>query len=180
MKRLTKIEQKRVAVLKDAIAQIKAKSYNVKSYTGYVNADGGTLDDEIEKLAEVCEIVEGKEAHEVELKKYMNKLINPKKPCQVCAKGALLLSNIRKFNNFSLEDANHRGLNRNAFAGGAIYKLFGEANCDLMEKYFELDGGYGDEHDDNIEEWRKKYPDDDERLIAIFKNAIANNGTFKP
>ncbi len=28
--------------------------------------------------------------------------------------------------------------------------------------------------------WQKKYPDDKDRLIAIMKNIIENNGTFKP
>lgn len=179
--KLTKIQEKRVAVLKDAIAQIKAKAYNVRSGTGYVDQDNGGLEDRINALADVCDIIEGKDSSKVQLNKYFNKLINKKNPCQVCAKGAMLLSQINKFNNVSLDEARDGALNDKAGDNGT-YDLFGKENADLMEQYFETNISEGDEYDEgdkNVKKWLS-YKSDDERLIAIFQNAIRNKGIFKP
>ncbi len=181
VKPLTKIEQKRVDVLKDAIAQIRAESYNVMSGTGYVNQDNSSrLNGEIKALVQICELIEGKDASEVEFKKYFDKLITPKKPCQVCAKGALLLSGIRKFNNFTLEDALNDGLDDAAGNNGGTYAIFGKENADRMEAYFEGNDPCVYDEDGNCTQWNDNYSDDEEILIAIFQNAIANRGTFKP
>ncbi len=181
--KLTKIEEKRVAVLKDAIAQIKLKAYNVRSGTGYINQDSGDLDTRINALVDVCDILEDKDASKVQLNKYFDKLINKKKPCQVCAKGAMLLSQINKFNHLSLDQAKDGQLDSLA-GGNGTYELFGQENADLMEQYFEGDISEGDEEyeeegDKNAKKWLA-YRSDDKRLIAIFENAISNKGIFKP
>ena len=193
-KPLTAIEIKRVAILKDALSQIKLKAYDVQAATGYVNQNNGSnLDNEIEKIAEVCEIIENKPADKVEFNKYFDKFINKQKPCQVCAKGALFLSTVRKFNNLSLQEAKgYDSLDSLARNGSKIADIFGKANIDKMEEYFEEDdlqlNKKGEEYDhwdanhneDDFKKWSYQYPDDTDRLVAIIKNAIKNRGTFKP
>jgi len=178
-KPLTAIEAKRVAILKDAIAQVRAKKYLVEANSGYVDNGTNALPD-FHEAAESCKLFTGKEADEVEFNKYLDNIITKDNPCQVCAKGAMLLSSIRKFNNFTLQDADDTNLN--ALAGDdGTYEIFGQKNADKMECYFER-------QDDDIiinangeaSCWSDDYPNDDKRLIAIFENAIKHRGTFTP
>ncbi len=172
-KALTKIEQKRVDIAKDALSQVKAEKYTVLSSNGYV--ESGKLEDIINKALDSCELFTGKKAEDVELKTYIDTAIKIA-PCEVCAKGALFLSSIRKFNNFSLAEARDSGLNESA--SYKIQEIFGEENADRIEEYFEKnDPTYGENYEN---QWSDKYPDDKDRLIAILKNVIANKGTFIP
>lgn len=187
--KLTAIETKRVAVLKDAIAQIKIGRYSVESGTGYVD-NNTDLRERLEKAADACELFTGKTANEVEFNKFFDKIITPDEPCQVCAKGAMLLSTINKFNNFTLQDAADKNLDHLAGVEDGTHELFGSENADKMEEYFEGNDDYDRDENgklvdiDNYEgetyKWSDQYPEDDDRLIAIFQNAIRNKGTFKP
>lgn len=176
---LTKKQQERVEILKDAIAQIKAEKYKIESSRGYVSLGIDQDDDNtfLEKLADVVEVLEGKKAKDVELKKYINKLVTREKPCTVCAKGAMCISAIRKVNNFSLAEGS-----LDDKASGYTRKLFGSENADKMERWFEHDYisefAIGETLRKNA--FYKKYPDATDRLIAIFNNAIKNKGIFKP
>jgi len=192
-KKLTAIQEKRVTVLKDAIAQIKAEKYAVKAHTGYVGRAGINPFNNYDLVAaaDSCELLLGKKAEDVELNKFLDRIITPKSPCQVCAKGAMLISSIRKFNNFSLQDFVDTDLDDLASEDGT-YDIFGQENADKMEEYFEqndpLLNEKGEEYDpynDNhsscdFKQWTDDYPDSEDRLIAIFQNAIRNKGTFKP
>jgi len=170
-----------VTVLKDAIAQIKAKKYLVQSATGYIDKSTDALYN-LDKAVNSCKIFTGKEANELEFNKYFDNIITKDNPCQVCAKGAMFLSTIRKFNNFTLQDATTKDLNELAGDKNGTYKIFGEENADKMEEYFERnDSELEDENGEGIDkQWSDDYCKDDNRLIAIFKNAIKNRGTFKP
>jgi hypothetical protein len=171
--KLTKLQAKRVAILKDAIAQTKLGAYRVKSGTGYVDQGdyGSDLGGKIDSMRDTAKLFTGVSAKKLELNKYLDRLINEDNPCQVCAKGALLISSIRKFNNFSLEDASHCDLDGSA--SDKAREMFGKENADLMEEYFE----HG--HDDDGNNFWYNLSDD-ERVIRIFKNAIRNKGIFKP
>lgn len=112
--------------------------------------------------------------------------------CEVCAKGALFLSSIRKFNNFSLNEALDGGLDGKASSN--VRTIFGKANADEIENYFEHDNyTFGskvstqyDVNEGNVgdltlrDKWLYMYPEDADRLLAIFKNALKNDGIFKP
>lgn len=163
--KLTKIEEKRVAILKDAIAQIKRQAYIAQRCNGYVvNYD---MDEEIN---EFCTIKNAQK----EFKTVINRFINPEKPCEVCAKGAILLSAIRKFNNFTIEQATYEGLDNKASTKAR--QLFGRKNADEMERFFENYSLFATfEQNDK---WNLK--SDNEKLIIIFQNAIKNKGIFKP
>jgi len=174
---LTPLEAKRVAIAKDALAQVKAEKYEVIAGNGYiVNYD---LDDQISNLYYSLD-EHGQNPEKVELREYLDKMLGNVNKCEVCAKGALFLSAIRKFNNYSIEDA---VMCLDAAASNETQKIFGLRNADLIESYFE--------HSDPYKEfqigeewfsyrWSDGYPDDQERLILILKNVIANKGTFTP
>lgn len=173
--KLTKIQAKRVAILKDAIAQIKLGAYDPQSCIGFVDGrEDLDLGEIFAHMVNVAELLTGKKPENLELRSFIDRVINKQKPCQVCAKGALLLSSIRKFNNFSLEKAEKCSLDSSA--SDETRKTFGKENADLMENYFE----YGAPNTDfeEIDEWKELT--DSERAIRIFQNAIRNKGIFKP
>lgn len=163
--KLTELQAKRVAILKDALQQIKAEAYNVRSGNGYVVS--WELNEKVEALVKVCDIISDT-GHKTQIQKFIGKLINKKNPCEVCARGAMLISSIRKFNHVSLGQLENNTLDNITI--DRTDELFGEKNASLMEIYFE-DGNY---------EFSEKYPYPTERLIAIFENAIENRGIFKP
>lgn len=175
------IQNKRVAIAKDALLQLKAGIYHPKAGNGYVPA----LDDvDFESIANGCEILTGESAEKVELKSYLDKLVNNKKPCEVCAKGALFLSSIRKFNNFSIQDAADNNGDISYKASEIAEDIFGVNNAKLIEAYFESDSGYlpvwSEQEVVKINQFEVKYPNSVERLEVILKNIIKNKGTFKP
>ena len=162
--KLTKEQTKIVAILKDALAQLKAEVF-VASTGIYV--DWG-LD------GKISEIKNKKE----ELKKYLPELVTKQKPCEVCAKGAIFLSGIRKFNNFTVGEAQNVILDD--VANYKACDLVGSKNADKMEIYFERWYDNEDETGELVEKWEDKYPEPHDRLVAILKNAIKYKGTFTP
>jgi hypothetical protein len=173
------ISEKRVAVLKDAIAQIKRETYVLKESNGYVQEE---LTYNIKTLVEAAETLEPGSSKKLQLQKYLDRLLKEISTCEVCAKGALLLSSIRKFNHVTLQEVEECDLEN--MASKKMRKLFGKNNADRMENYFENDVIYGFsstyEEDDKMQEFYDKYPNDNDRAIAIFKNAIRNKGIFRP
>jgi len=86
--------------------------------------------------------------------------------CRVCARGAAAISCIRKFNNCTVGDFIEKNWESESI------KIFGTKNLCNMERAFE---GWAKEG----ELFKESYQDEDKRMIAIFKNVIKNNGTFK-
>ena len=172
------IQDKRVAIAKDALLQLKAGIYTPETRNGYVPI----LDDvDFEGIANSCEILVGKPAEKVGLKSYLDKLVNKKKPCEVCAKGALFLSSIRKFNNFSIQDAADHNGSISYWASKIAEFIFGVNNAKLIEAYFECYLPVCSEQEMvKIDKFGAKYPNSVERLEVILKNIIKNKGTFKP
>jgi len=167
--KLTALEEKRVAIAKDAILQLKSEAYDARSSHGYVSLDYDS-EQQLEAAAQSCELFTGKNSDDMELNKLLDRLITPDKPCTVCAKGALLISSIRKYNNFSLQKAIDDNLD--SVASDEVRDLFGDENADRIEEYFE---GY-----DGDEKYLDEYPNDSERLIAILQNVVKNKGQFIP
>lgn len=84
--------------------------------------------------------------------------------CRVCAKGALFLSGIRIKNCYTMDETKHARIQPAADAPG-----FSASQWHRIEIAYE-----------DSPKWFKRYEDDTARLIAILKNIIKNNGTFKP
>lgn len=183
-KKMTKAE-KRVAIAKDVLAQIKCENYVPRSGV-YVDInptrkamDKGLYIDSLSQRPADLMLEEG--------------LVT----CTVCAKGAMFMSHIRKDSDTcSVSDAKEGDSEDNIEE--RLTDIFDEKQLDMIEAAFESDGAfYADNHvgnfekedwDGNItyigkagkaERFGEKYSDDQRRLVGIMKNIIKNEGTFK-
>lgn len=181
MKKTTKKtkKQRRIEILKDALLQIKAKKYKITNGT-YVE-----LSPTLQKIERYASSAFSEGINDVGAKEC---LLKDKKPCKVCAKGAVFLSTIRKENKVMMSQIYNSEVREET-----SNKLFGEANLNRMESAFEKwyykDFGIGYSSYSNVNtnskdvavfNFVKKHPKKDDRLIAILKNAIKNDGVFKP
>jgi hypothetical protein len=193
-KKLTKVER-RIAVVKDAIKQIKLNKYAAKA--GEV----------VSPLGELHTL-----AHEdIPAQEVLKNLLKRKDGvpiCKVCARGALLVSTIHKENDFILSDFNNCDMSygEDGMTDKRLEKLFSGRQLALIEQAFEE----GNEHfwdstigDPENEEYYKRYAlnsghlsekeikkctifhdkkfnNDTDRLLGIFKNIVKNKGIFKP
>lgn len=145
-KKMTKAER-RVAIAKDVIAQLKTKRF--KATRGTVL--GGISDKIIEGdylTAQLCDVL-------------------PKfKKCHVCARGAIFISAVERFNNYTGEDFDAD------WVDGASLRYFTKSQLDMIECAFE---GWGQFFGD-----AKIRGGAEDRMCSIMKNIIANEGTFRP
>lgn len=147
--KLTKAQQ-RVAVAKDALAQLKAEKYKA---TSGVFIDSGFLNN-------LCYSDSTDQAQPV---------LQNMGTCRLCAKGAIFLSTIRKYNKATVYELTHAHED-------VSNDLFGQDNLDRIEAAFECWSHVSWKACD----FGDKYINDHDRLVAILKNIIKNNGTFKP
>lgn len=154
----TKTEQ-RVMIARDVIARLEAR--NIVANRGAIIL----LPDKILS----------KHNNEDSFKEVLNDKDNP--PCQVCAKGALFCSAVGRTNKSSVWEVNMDMYE-------PIFEFFSKKQIDLIETAFE-----GMSYMALISERDEKIARDfcinhsgdiKERMIAIMKNIINNNGTFKP
>lgn len=160
--KLTKA-QKRVAIAKDAIKQIRAKTIEVTQGNYF-------------------------ESHSIEIVSRSNikTAINKAEPCQVCQIGQAIVCGIRLFNSEKV----YNGMEPHN-AAGIVQRWFGLKNAALMEWAFEGFGedasGIGVGHKlvglksrIRAGAFYDRYPNDARRSIAIWENVIKNKGQFKP
>lgn len=97
--------------------------------------------------------------------------------CEVCAKGAMLISYVGRVNDFSMEDCNPDGDEK-------ILEFFTKRQMDLIEIAFEMtEFSWHDLKESAIEKAKlfgSKYDNSNERLRAICENIIENKGFFRP
>lgn len=106
--------------------------------------------------------------------------------CQVCARGALFLGAVNKFNNYDPEqEINYpdevQEMNNHHF-GDVEDRLWSKSQIQMIECVFESgDVGTCPKISDYkcVDIWSEKYPNLQDRLVAILKNIIRNKGTFK-
>lgn len=106
------------------------------------------------------------------------------KPCTVCAMGALFVAEVvrnDKLNFAQLNNSNFIEEGRPLTVGRAVMddrlrRFFTERDLQDIEGYFE---GWGYQ-DRTVNFWIKSYPDARQRLRAIMRNIIRNEGDFKP
>lgn len=105
-------------------------------------------------------------------------------PCEVCARGALFLASIDRYNNCTVGDA----LNAptlGVLAADHTQEDWGDSQVDLIEAAFEtrnlavVDDVVAEE---DLLKAAAMYMDksEKERMILICENIIANNGEFRP
>lgn len=192
--------QKRVLIAKDVIAQIKAKKikptsgnfvmlskvagFNMTPKSVY---DMPTHDDVANHLGP------DEDARELYLQGKIQQ-------CSCCALGSMFVSCTLYNDNTTTADLRYAGddiadwITRGGSSGMAngLEKFFSLAQLQLIEQTFEEDGGMiqSDDVDSNNRRYPKfsaaskafckKYTTAERRLIAIMKNIVANDGTFKP
>lgn len=194
-KTLTKVER-RLAVVKDAIKQIKLNKYAVKARS-LILAKG-------ELLKFVLEDMEAQNVLKTLLKKKDGNPI-----CNVCARGALLISTIHKENNFILSDLNFcsDSYNQDGITDKKLRTLFSEHQLALIEQAFECGTQWFKENLDSEEDeitnqiytkaalnteylslkeikkcktFHDNYYNETDRVLGIFQNLVKNKGIFKP
>lgn len=181
-------KERRIAILKDAIKQIKLNN---------ILAEPGT----VVRLPDAIETNEN-DAKPV-LAEYFKKKDKDKKPCYACARGSLLLCTVHKENDFILDSFDYceGSFRQESITDKRLLRLFSEKQLASMETAFEVDGYIEDMANDWAEDLRyyylnkevlkdeesnkcllfgAKYKDPNKRLLAIFSNAVKNNGIFKP
>lgn len=148
--------QKRVAIAKDAIAQIVAGRFIIQ-HGKYFDWNGSG------------------EAGQSEL-------TDEKTVCTVCQLGATMASAVRLFNSVSVSK---NGCNDSEVLI-TLGHWFEASQISLMEGCFELDNswlteGFAVDADlDAIAAFKRKHKSFHKRSLAIFRNIIANKGEFKP
>lgn len=162
-----KQREKVVAIAKDVLKQIP--KLTVAQGT-YINFDNDVAQSDVEGQ---------------ELQALLPKLMKGK-ACKVCALGACMISHVRLFDKFKIPEAGYAGdsiaLSDGDFRDDLVAS-FGERNLSLIECAFEMDDYHGDADLDDKEvavTWGEQYDKSDDRLRAIMKNIIANNGEFLP
>lgn len=190
-------KQKRLEVLKDALKQLNAKK--IEACVGEVFIP---INDELNYDHYYDNEIRGKEQVQPILKKLLSDKTINHPVCEVCARGALLISTVHKFNAFNLKQLNEsdQSFNPDRDENKKLLTLFSGTQLAMMECAFETDSwtDKGDKDDEilpfclNYPEYLSKkqaissykfglkYDNPNDRLKAIFKNAIKNEGLFKP
>jgi hypothetical protein len=174
LSKMTKAEA-RVAIAKDALAQLRANKYLAEegAYVSFTNSLPINEDDEKSMDQQLC------------------KLLPKAGSCTVCARGALFLSTIRKFNHFTVADLLENGGDATCAIHDTLRpvedRYFTNHQLALIEHAFEgqeignITFSLCSEEMENCELFFKHYDcDDDLRLENILKNIIRNKGTFVP
>ncbi len=149
--------QKRVAIAKDVLAQIRSRKFKIQQgawavwdYARNLNQDTLTGNTGEKPLR-----------------------------CTACALGAAMLSSIRLFN-----DCEIGGACGEYEVDNQLGKWFSDRQRALIEYTFEKGKGMKNPWDDEDELrarlFYKKYPSAIKRAVAIFKNIVKNKGDFKP
>lgn len=171
--------QKRVAIAKDILKQIAADLYYIEQGT-WLNIDGVDTPEDTSTQSQIVQaaLLGGKRTVVIESKPAS---------CTCCAVGAACASAIRLFNQDSLSGNLEDGFELPGYDEGSaiLSKYFPLAQVDLMEAAFEqrTDSHHADASDAALQravEFGDEYDNDTERLKAICKNIIKNQGDFKP
>jgi hypothetical protein len=160
--------KQRVAIAEDVLQQLKLKKY--KAETGiYVYS------------RELHNLRYDDEATQPGTFDLQKTLLGDTPQCDVCGLGAAFCSLARLGNNVTLDDADSDSIHR------TLTPIFGKKQVAMIENAFEgktinEHAGYelSDRKTRATEAFYNKYDNDKDRLKAIFKNVIKNDGTFKP
>ncbi len=96
--------------------------------------------------------------------------------CQVCARGALFCSAVRKFDNCKTSFSRGYSPHDNGEFDKTESRFFSRKQIDLIEKYFE---GWCRESTKSYL-FKEIHPDNAKRMKLIMRNIIDNDGTFVP
>lgn len=155
--------KKRVAIAKDALDQVLAKNYKVKTgqYVTFLGTGSPVEKSEELDVPVACNLQDVK--------------------CQVCARGALFVSALRKDASIEPETLPSSDFLGNDEITETENNYFSREQLDLIESAFETDA-FCDEAPEELAMAAVLYGmslgNKDERLVAILKNIIRNKGEF--
>jgi hypothetical protein len=161
----------RIAIAKDVIKHLDSKKLNAKSgaYCIFKSEAGQPPLSESDGGSDLRGLLSTKVHH-----------------CDVCAKGAMFIAHVMRFNEVKLPSADWayfdpaRAFNGESFVTSPL-QYFDEDQLDLIEAAFEGDdvqGSLSEEETDDAESFSLSHENDDERLRAIMQNIVDNGGTF--
>jgi hypothetical protein len=169
---------KAVAIAKDVLKQLKLKKLRVQTghyFHGHLPTNRVFSD--TEQVQDFLPII--------------------RESCEVCAKGAAILSYAGLYDNLTFKDLSLREPllkvwgQRLAGSGNMaeLIEIFGEDNWNRIEEAFESSGiarlGTFDKANKSdmvwiLESYAYAYPEPEDRMAAIYKNVVRNKGIFKP
>lgn len=155
--------KKRVAIAKDALEQVLAKNYKVKTgqYVTFLGSGSPIEKSEELDVPPACNLQDVK--------------------CQVCARGALFVSALRKDASIEPETLPSEDYLDNDAITETENNYFSREQIDLIESAFETNT-FCDEAPEELVMaavlYGKSLGNKDERLVAILKNIIRNKGEF--
>jgi len=169
--------QKRVAIAKDVLSQIRSKKITPKHLEYYQNKAA-----ERKKL---CSAIKSAEPNS-ELRDVLKKVPS----CNVCARGAIFVSAIKLFNNFAVKklgnvDEDFPIDTDSIFSIGGRYfskkqalliEVAFEGRIDVLD-YDERDALSNDQYDAAVD-FYKSFKNAKDRMVGIMKNIIKNKGEF--
>lgn len=112
-----------------------------------------------------------------------------RKHCSVCMLGACFLSHVGLYNKFKINDMlAHSLIDSEGDIKPLLRKSMGSENVILLESAYEMITDWGESDETpyfaslrlSAAKFGQKYYDDGERMKAIMKNVIENNGEFIP
>lgn len=166
----------RVMIAKDVLAQLKSKAYCAMQGCWVEDKKLGGFDDYCTVQFEKDENVKAVSASE-----YVGKL----KACKVCALGSIFVSQVRIGDDFKLSDVQNAYDVFEWLEKSPLKRYFSVDQLELLEACFEgCNGMYGESMDRANEllanAYASEFPQDKDRLTAIMKNIVRNNGKFIP
>lgn len=149
-------KEKRIAVITDALKWIKRKSVNVRTSFGYLIYDNDLPSEFVGRS----------------LQGELRKLITASKPCSVCAKGALFLAHVDRFNKVTI-NSDSQIMNEDPICE-PLLKEFSSEQLDLVEACFEdlLNSAKGRLLRNPFDQ----YHNPQKRLEMILKSMLENDG----
>ncbi len=157
-------KQKQVQLAKDVIAQLRAKRFTAR--TGAYAILDKFADAKFSKALETQAEIE------------MRPIVRASKKCRVCAQGALVVAAIDRFNQCKLGQWDSLNDVAGDYDGELVGRFFSEQQIKNIEAAFE--GYAADIWSSNADgtAWKRAYRNHSDRMDAIMRNIIANNGTF--
>jgi hypothetical protein len=150
--------ERRVAIAKDVIKTVRAGGFGgVDDGLGYIEGKGAR-----------CGVnIDSDRAQEI------------MPTCSVCARGAMMLCRIAKFNAIEVFVDE---IVRRDHTTQALEDAFGEKQMNIIEAAFECREGYAEYTSlaRKAVAFGDQFENPSKRLIAIMKNIVDNGGTFKP
>jgi len=149
---------RRVAVAKDVIAGLKSK--RLKSQHCYLFTKGTVTLNGGEDLQTI--------------------LATKVRQCEVCGIGAIFVAAVEKFDRVTCERGSILQFGSDEVIAAKLKGLFSPKQLQLIEAVYE---GYTHKHpyhlSNKIYAFSYRFPDSENRMVAIMRNIIRNNGVFK-